>query len=185
MNYRIITSLFLLLPLLFGNNPAPQAAPANQDATPPVVKEAAGPYTDVTIHGNMWQAERRYNFLTFSPKGWGTYTKLKAAGYEWVQISVPIMSQMESRWQYVTYAEFCAKSSNGAVTKPVTLTVYNAGTMQSTQSISWPADNAMHCIGHTYSPSVWFQDLGISVNLYFANSTDVITMYKAWAQSSD
>ena len=51
-----------------------------------------------------------------------------------------------------------------------------------TVPISWPADNDYHCFTHVLSPSIWKPTLGVSVLLRFANSTDRITLYKAWAQ---
>lgn len=195
MNYRAIASLFLLLPLLFGSSSAQEAAP--EYSHPPVSSPSTGtitygelppppptPYTDVTVHGTMWQPEKRSQFSVWSPKGWATQARIKVAGYEWVHISVPIMSVMESRSQYVDNLEFCARSTNGAVSHPQHVDAYAGDTVFFSYNITWPADNSYRCfsmnIGHN-----WKADLGISVQLHFGNTTSSIYLYKAWARSSD
>lgn len=52
-------------------------------------------------------------------------------------------------------------------------------------AISWPANNNLNYFGHTFNPPVWKSSLGVSVYLHFANSTDTITLYKAWVRVSD
>jgi len=195
MNYRMIASLFLLLPLLFGSSNAPQAAPEYShppisppstgtitDGTPP--PPPATPFTDVTIHGTMWQPERRGQFLVWSPKGWATQAIRKASGNEWVHISVPIMSVMESRAQYVDSFEFCARSTNPTVSYPKHVDTYTGNTVFFSYDITWPNDTSVRCfsgnIGHN-----WKADFGISVQLHFGNATDSIFLYKAWTRSSD
>jgi hypothetical protein len=52
-----------------------------------------------------------------------------------------------------------------------------------TENIAWWADNDVHCWDHIFSPTEWHQELGISVQLKFANATDTITLLKAWVQT--
>ena len=138
--------------------------------------------TDVTIHGSMWHQQDKSKFASFKAYGWGTYAKLKAAGSQWVHISVPIMTYLSGVAQKIEYVEFCAKSTAGATTKPDWMDLWAGTSRFLTEAVTWPADNSYHCVGHTFSPAVWYQDLGISVRLTFADPSETITLFKAWAR---
>lgn len=182
MNYRVTTILLAAALLLVLGVSTIQAAPLDQPAASINPVAPAGDY-DFTNHGTAWVPENRASFLAFIPRGWGSATRVKAAGSQWVHIPIPYPTLMAGSLMYIKYVEFCAKSSNGASTKPIQMDLWEAGgTKFYSGAVSWPADNAYHCVGHTFSPATWRQDLGISVLLSYANTTDVITLYKAWVR---
>lgn len=176
MNYRLTTSLLALALLLVVGVGATQAAPpASVNLAAP-----AGNY-DFATHGTAWVPEARGQFQAFSPKGWGIPTRVKAPGSYWVHIPVSYPTYIAGSAMYIKYVEFCAKSTNGASSKPVHWDLWEADHSNFySQDISWTANNLYHCWGHTFSPGTWRQDLGISVLLTFVNTTDTITLSKAW-----
>jgi hypothetical protein len=139
---------------------------------------------DIVTHGSGWVPELRNKFSMFKAMGWGTVAKVKAAGVgdQWVHLPLTVMSVAEGTAPNLTYVEFCAKSSNGAATMPIQMDVWDNSTRISTDPVTWPADNAYHCVGHTYAVPTWRTDLGISVKIHFANTTDSVTLYKGWAR---
>jgi hypothetical protein len=141
----------------------------------------AVPWTDIAVHGTMWNAENRGQFSALKTFGWGTYTKAKAVGTQWVHIAIPYVTYLEDIAQKVRYVEFCAQSSAGATTKPSRLDIWGGATRFYTGAIVWPANNNRNCVGTFFTPGVWKEDLGISVQLNYANTADTITLYKAWA----
>ncbi len=199
MRIKLMVVMVLLLALPFGLFFATSGVEANQvqsdevvvtpilrdfdDGQPFPEEIGALPWTDFAVHGTAWVRENAGQFSMFKPYGWGTAAKVKASGYQWVHIAIPYTTYLEDVAQKVRYVEFCAVSTNGAATKPVKMDVWANTVKISSTPISWPADNARHCFGVTYSPGVWYQDLGVSVQLYFANTTDKITLYKAWLQT--
>ena len=142
--------------------------------------------THIVNAGTAWVPELRTKFSQWKPFGWGTQAKVKAAGvgYQWVHIPLTYMSYFDGTPTKLTYVEFCAKSSNGALTKPVTMDVWDNEVRIHSDPITWPADNAFHCWGYDFGAGAWHSGVGISVQLYFANTTDTITLYKAWAEIS-
>lgn len=199
MRIKLMVVMVLLLALPFGLFFATGGVEANQVQSDeveviPILRDydetieadrGATPRSDFAVHGSSWARESPSMFSSFKVMGWGTAAKVKAAGYQWVHISIPYLTYIEDIPQYVRYVEFCAASTNGASTKPVKLDVWAHTTRISSTAISWPADNGIHCYGVTYNPAVWKQDIGVSVQLYFANSTDKITLYKAWLQTQE
>ena len=179
MNYRITTILLALALLLVIGVPAIQAAPLDKPAASVNPVTAAGNY-NFTNHGTAWVPEVRGQFAAFTPKGWGMLTKAKLAGQKWVHIPIPYPSVMAGSLMKIQYVEFCAQSSNGASTKPVSMALHEYPGVFLQTNISWWADNAKHCWGYTFTTPTWRQDLGISLLLTFANTTDTITLYKAW-----
>jgi len=197
MNYRAIASLFLLLPLLFGNASATTGAQVNPDAQTGVTSgvsdydengprskpEGATPWTDFSMHGTAWVRETPGAFLRWKIMGWGIEAKAKAAGYQWVHIPMPFTTYLEDVAQKVNHVEFCAQSTNGAATKPVTLHARTSAALVGNVAVTWAANNNRQCAWINWSPGVWREDIGISVQLYFANTTDQITLYKAWLRT--
>jgi len=197
MNYRAIASLFLLLPLLFGNASATTGAQVNPDVQPVVTSgvydynenvprynsDGATPRTDFTMHGTAWVPETRFQFSLWKPWGWGTEVKAKGAGYRWVHIPIPFTTYLADVAQKVKFVEFCAQSTNGAATKPVTLHARTTSALVGNVAIAWAANNNKQCARLNFTPSTWYEDIGVSVRLYFANATDRITLYKAWLQT--
>jgi hypothetical protein len=153
-----------------------------EEPSPKTASLAAIPWTDISVHGTMWTPELRSKFSLFRPYGWGTATKVKAAGDQWVHIPIPYVTYLEDVAQKIRYVEFCAQSSAGSRTKPTALHLWAGSKRFYAGAISWPADNAYHCAGVSFSPGVWKEDLGVSVSLHYANAVDSITLYKAWAE---
>jgi hypothetical protein len=156
--------------------------PYGEDLSTKTARDSAAPWTDISVHGTMWTPELRGKFSMFRPLGWGTATKVKAAGNQWLHIPIPYITYLEDVAQKVRFVQFCAQSSNGSATKPTALHLWANGTRFYAGAVTWPADNAYHCAGVSFSPGVWKEDLGVSVSLHYANAVDSITLYKAWAQ---
>jgi hypothetical protein len=96
---------------------------------------------------------------------------------------VPFPARIADDLAYIHYVEFCARSTNGAVTKPIRMDLWArpVGRFSST-NIAWPGDNVQHCLGKTLSPAEWHEDLGISLLLQFGNAKDKIILDKAWVR---
>lgn len=196
MKLRLIATLILVLLLPFGLSFKTTGAEANPElqepevtsgvynGAEPVPYERGATFTDYAIHGTAWVRQNPGQFSMFKTFGWGTEAKVKAAGDQWVHIPIPFTTYINGVSQKVTHLEFCAKSSNGAITKPVRLDVWASDTLVKWANITWAADNNLHCGYINISPGVWYQDIGISVKLHFANTTDKITLYKAWLSTS-
>ncbi len=182
MNYRVTTILLALTLLLVAGVPATQAAPAASVSLANGYAATAGDY-DFTMHGTAWVREVYTFFKVFNPKGWGMATQAKAAGSAWVHIPIPYPSRIADSTMKIKYVEFCAKSTNGASTKPVQMDLWEAGgTKFLSVAVAWPAVNTYQCYGYTFSTPAWHQDLGMSLYLTYANATDAITLYKAWVR---
>jgi hypothetical protein len=178
MNYRLTTILLAVALLLILGVSSIQAAPE------PTVQAAApaGDY-DFTQYGTAWIPEIRAQYGWIAPRGWGLQAKAKTTGYKWMHIPIPYPTVIASSAMKIKYVEFCLQSNNGASTYPVHVDYYaDTGSVWYHQNISWPADNNEHCIGYTPAVPVWQQSLGISLQLYFPNTTDMITLYKAWVR---
>jgi hypothetical protein len=142
--------------------------------------------TDVVAHGTAWVPQLRNRFSRWWPLGWGTEVRSKAAFVgqdQWVHISIPFTARISDTALRVERVEFCAKSSNGAQTRPVRLDVWSEyyGQLYSAP-VNWAPNNNVQCPVAVFSPPVSAESLGVSVWLHFANSTDVITLQKAWAR---
>jgi hypothetical protein len=152
--------------------------------TPPVLSQSeppAVPWTDIAVHGTMWRPEKQVQFSVFNPYGWGTAAKVKAASYQWVHLSIPYITFMEDIAQKIRYVEFCAQSSAGIRTKPIALHLWAGATRFYAGAVAWPATNTLNCSGTFFTPGIWKEDLGVSVQLKYANIADTITLYNAWA----
>lgn len=180
MNYRMTTILMAVVLLLVLSVNMTQAAPA-----PSPSEAVPAGYYDFTNHGTAWVAERRGQFDIFKPFGWGMRTSTKpkfSPSDQWVHIPVPMPSRMSNGLMYLQYVEFCAQSTNGAATKPTRLDLWHYPGRFKAIGINWPADNAKHCVGYTFNPVVWAQDIGFSVLIHYANATDQVTLFKAWVR---
>lgn len=159
------------------------SAPILAGADTPEQRAAAG-YYDTVSYGTAWVPELRGAFGTrWKTYGWGVEARVKdarAPGAQWVHIPITLLSYNEGSPMYIDFVQFCAKSSNGAVTKPTDIHVWSDSGRFYTQSISWASNNNKQCVTANF-PNAWKESLGISVRLYFASGTDVITLYKAWA----
>lgn len=175
----VLTTLVLLL--VAGS--APILATADETAAPADVESRATVgATHFVAHGTGWVPERRAKFSTWLYRGWGTEIKVKAATVgqdQWVHIPIPITTYMDGTWLEISSVEFCARSSNGAQTKPVMVDLWS-DTRFKRQSITWAANNNKQCVSIPVGPT-WEESLGVSVLLDFGSSSDTITLYKAWA----
>lgn len=155
-----------------------------EENAPPKSPEPSGEAvrTDLAMHGTLWTAELRGQFQIFQPKGWGTTTRVKAASLQWVHIPLPYATFINGVAQRIQYVEFCAQSSNGAISKPVRMDLWANNQRFLSKNIGWLANNAIQCRNHAFATPVWKEDLGLSVLLNFANATDQITLYKAWVR---
>ena len=181
MNYRFTTILLAVALLLILGVNMTQAAPLDRTDTSKSLVAPAGNY-DFGAHGTAWVAQKNTQFKLFRPYGWGIVTKAKAAGKKWVHISVPFPTRIAEDRMLISYVEFCAQSSNGAITKPIRWDMWDNNGMFYSEDISWPGNNNKNCYGHTFNPPFAIEGLGVSVQLNFANTTDKITLYKAWVR---
>ena len=181
MNYKAITSLLVLIPLLLGGVSTSQGTAGGSDLAPSAsVKSDELLYVSaISMAGTMWQPQRDTQFSQWVVYGWGTVAQSSAAGNRWVHLGVPNIYFLENSFKNISNVEFCAKSSSGNRTKPTQLDIWSYTTQISTQSISWASNNNVQCISHDFSPDVFYRDVSISVRLHFANTTDQITLYRA------
>jgi hypothetical protein len=184
--------LALALLTIFSTSSTLGASSANttntrDEFTPPFAAPENPGKTDVAIQGTMWQPQTRKGFSLWQPLGWGTATRRKAnkPADQWVHIGVPLITFLNGTALKVQYVEFCATSTNGAVAKPTRMDVWDNTAGIGSSNITWPADNAYHCAGRYFTPAAWRSTLGISVLLHFDNTTDTITLHKAWVHSID
>jgi len=138
--------------------------------------------TDLVHQGTAWVAESRPSYGMFRPWAWGTETKVKAISDQWVHLAVPYASVLDGTALKLKHAEFCAKSTNGAQTKPTRIDLWANATKIGQWAIAWPADNAYHCAYVDFPTPTWYEGVGISVWLHYANVADKITLYKAWVR---
>lgn len=181
MNYRMTTILLAVALLLALGVNVTQAAPRDYPGTSANLVAPAGDY-DFGTHGTAWVPEKSAGFALFKPFGWGIETRAKVAGYQWVHIPVPVATRIAGSRMLIKYVEFCAQSTNGAISKPVRWDMWDYNGSFYSAAIAWPATNNKYCFGHTFSAPFAFEGLGISVRLKFANPTDKITLYKAWVR---
>jgi len=181
MNYKAITSLLVLIPLLLGGVSTSQSTTGGSDIAPAVsVKSGELLYVSaISMAGTMWQPEKVAQFSQWTVYGWGTLAQSSAAANRWVHIGVPNVYFLENAFKSISAVEFCAASTRGSHTKPIQMDIWSYGTQISTQSISWASNNNLQCISHAFSPRVFYRDVSISVLLHFANTVDKIALYRA------
>lgn len=181
MNYKSITSLLVLIPLLLGGVSTSQGTAGGSDIAPAAsVKSGELLYVSaISMAGTMWQPQNVASFKQWTVYGWGTAVKSSSAGNRWVHIGVPNIYFLENSFKSISSVEFCAKSSRGSHTKPTQMDIWSYDERFSTQSISWASNNNTQCISRDFSPRVFYRDISISVLLHFANTADQITLYRA------
>jgi hypothetical protein len=178
MNYRLTTILLAVGMLVMLGASTIQAAPE------PTVQPAAlaGNY-DFATFGTEWQPQIRGQFTWFVPRDWGTQAKAAGGTDRWVHIAIPFATYIAGTPMKIKHIEFCAQSTNGAGgTKPVYVKGYSdTGNywLAANTSGTW-TDNALHCWFFDDPAPSFFPNLGLSVQLHFANTGDMITLYKAW-----
>ena len=181
MKYRLTHTILVVAMMLVLGVTITQAAPLDGEVGSSDLAAPAGVY-DFTTHGTAWVPQLRGQFSLFKPLGLGMQTRAKVAGNKWVHIPVPYPSRIANDGVSIKYVEFCAQSTNGAATKPVRMDLWDYSGRFYSINISLPATNGKHCFGHEFNPPIWKQDLGVSVLLSFANSTDKINLFKAWVR---
>lgn len=140
--------------------------------------------TDHVAHGTAWVAQREWKFQKIIHYGWGTWFKKRLPGNEWIHVSIPWTSYLDGSWVDVKFVQFCAQSTNGTVTKPIRVDIWENDNQIASQPIAWPADNLYHCVDVNFTPSYWAESIGVSVLVHFENKADKITFYKAWATAT-
>jgi hypothetical protein len=142
--------------------------------------------TDVVAHGSAWVPQLRNRFSRWWQLGWGTEVRSKAVAVgqdQWVHISIPFTARISDTRLRVERVEFCAKSSNGAQTRPVRVDVWSEYYGQlASQTVNWAPNSNVQCPVVVFNPPADAESLGVSVLLHFANNSDVITLQKAWAR---
>lgn len=139
---------------------------------------------DSVMQGTGWVRQRAAKFKGWRPWGWGTTSKIKSApSYEWVHLPVPLITRADGALMKISKAEFCARSTNGAQVKPVRLHLRSNYNLFGNVGIIWPNDTAIHCAWINFNPPVWKESLGISVQVYYGNTTDSLTLLKGWART--
>lgn len=150
---------------------------------PPDIQAITGE-THLVTQGTAWVQERPKRFKRWKKMGWGTravYFGSLAPADEWVHLPVTMATYIDGTQLYVKHVEFCAQSTNGAVTKPTRLHVRANGNLLGDIPVSW-SDNNYHCAYIIFTPAQWAESVGISVKLHFANGTDQITLFKGWVK---
>jgi hypothetical protein len=140
-------------------------------------------FTDMAMHGTLWTPEIRTNFALFRSYGWGTATKVKAASLQWVHFPLSYPTYINGVSQRIQYVEFCAQSSSGFRSGPTRMDLWAHNVRFLIETFAWPPNNNINCHGHLFATPIWRQDLGISVQLGFANTADTITLFKAWMRT--
>lgn len=179
MKNRSFLPLLLIVPVLLGSVAFMQRSAIAPSVAPQSPNAGGGSYTDFVVHGTAWQAEAPANFTVFKDFGWGTLTRAKAASTQSVHMPLAYTPTANLTIEMASGIQFCARSSNGAATKPVKMTAWFRDAVLWSTAIAWPADNLMHCINHNFAMPASYQDLGLSLALKFANSTDTIRLYEA------
>ena len=196
-HYKIFLMLALIVTLI--SSSVALSAPAQVNNTESEIQVESGIYTpseeelmspatinavDAVMQGTGWERERSGKFRVWTRYGWGTKGKVKVApSYERVHWAVPLITRADGTLMKVERAEFCAKSSNGALVRPVRLHLRSNYNLFGNVAVTWPNDNLYHCAWITFNPPVWKESLGISVKLYFGNTTDSIVLLKGWART--
>jgi hypothetical protein len=173
----------LAVMLVAGSSPLVAGADDGAAATAPDVA-ARIRRTTLSAYGTAWVPEQRGKFALWKPYGWGTETRVKLAGVgnQWVHLPIPWAPLLDESGYAPSGVQFCAKSSNGAQTKPVQIDLWatdfeGVPTRIFTSGLSWPALNSNYCFYLSVSspPGPWL-GVGVSVLLHFANTTDKITL---------
>jgi hypothetical protein len=179
MNYKFTTILLTVFLLVVLGVSITQAAPQAHTPESGKLVAPAGNY-DFTAHGTAWVNETPGQ-VKLLYKGWGAIARAKTTPAKyWVHIPLPFPSVLAGSALYVNYVEFCAQSTNGVNAKPVHMDVWDYAGKFVNVNIAWPADSAKHCFGYALAAPAWHQDGGISVQLQFSNTVDMVTLYKAW-----
>ncbi len=202
MKYRILLIVFLLIPFVFMSSNTSLAAPVAEEVTvtsftypidsPPMELVAlrsarATNSVEMEEHGTMWQPQFRGHFK-WAVKGWGTDTQAGDSygnTYQWVHIGITYPYKIGGTTYKVSEVVFCANSNNPSQSKPTKVDLwgyYHPNNVRfHTENITWPNDTSIVCHSMVFSPAQQYADLGVSVLIKYANTTDVVTLDMAWA----
>jgi hypothetical protein len=142
--------------------------------------EAIAGQSHVAVQGTNWVAERPARFLRWRPYAWGVMTRAKAAGQQWVHIAVPTTTYIDDSALSVFHVEFCATATQPTKTAPVAVHLWADDTRIYTESIVWPDTTSEYCHQIDFAPATWFESVGISVLVNYANDRNKVTLNKAW-----
>ena len=181
MKARTPVIVMLMLVLMMGLLAAADG-PAAVAAGETLTARSAGSIT-LASHGTAWVPERRGKFALWRQYGWGTEARVKAGGVgdQWVHIPVPGAPVVDGYLTGLYSLTFCARSSNGAQSKPIRIDLWYGSTRFYSAPVNWWADNAEHCWKVDFNPGKSTVAVGVSVLLHFANTTDQITLSSAYA----
>ena len=161
---------------------ASASAPVGQSGGDANARSLGDPY-DIGLPGTSWLPELRAKFRQWKPVAWGTQVKVKPAGVgdQWVHMPVAIMHREAGTELEPDWVTICAQSSAGARTMPIQLDLWavnytSSGTLISSTPVSWPADNAYHCVSVEPPDNNGAMALDISLLIHFANTTDQVTL---------
>lgn len=169
----ILLALTLILAVVPGIGATTEAPEAD-------VPQATTGFVDIATQGTGWVVQRTGKFKVNKPYGWGVRTKAKAATQEWVHIPLNYTTFLDGTAMKLSKVEFCAQSTNPTQTKPVRMDVWANNKRISSVNISWPNSTGIVCKWIDYPSPKWYEAIGISVLVKYANSTDRVTLYKAW-----
>lgn len=165
-----LTMILAVVPGIGATTEAPEA-----DAP-----QATTGYVDIATQGTEWVVQRKWKFKVNMPYGWGVRTKAKAATTEWIHIPLTYTTFLDSTAMELSKVEFCASATNPTVTKPIRMDVWAKDVRISSKALTWPNSTGVVCQWIDYATPKWYESIGISVQVKYANDKDKVTFHKAW-----
>jgi hypothetical protein len=183
MNRLRAITVFAVMALLITVAATVGSAATDDAAEPAAVETEALPAgtIDLALPGTAWVAEKPWR-TSIRPFGWGTRLKHKKGGSEWFHMPLALPTYVDSVARKISKVEFCAKSNEPTVVKPIKIDLWENNSRFHSSTISWPNKTSMHCHSIGFNPPVWKQSVGMSVLIQFGNTTGSVTMYKAWVR---
>jgi len=200
MKTKILIALFILVPFIFTTtalaDPAlpPRGSDSTTESGQALVFDGEGSllrrnpdvsFTGIGMYSTNWFAEADKYFKAVKRYPSGTKFKAVAPGDFWVDLTIPVPYTIEGAVKEVDYVEFCARSSNGAKTKPKYVEVWSEEAKIANKPFIWNPNNNQQCIGVAISPAQRVFNLAVAVELKFKNTTDKIWMNGVFATFVD
>lgn len=177
MGKKSAIGILLALTLILAVVPGIGASTEAPDADAPQATTGA---VDIATQGTEWVVERKWKFKVNMPLGWGVRTKAKAATQEWIHIPLSYTTFLDGTAMKLSKVEFCAAATNPTQTKPVRMDVWAKNQRISQKNLTWPNSTGIVCQWIDYASPKWYESIGISVLVNYANDKDKVTFYKAW-----
>lgn len=171
----VAVMVFALAFATLGGISTAEEGPAPDDSI-----ETISGQSHVAVQGTNWVAERPGRFLRWRPYAWGVMTRAKAAGQQWVHIAVPTTTVIDDTALSVFHVEFCATTTQPTKSAPVAVHLWADNNVIHTENISWPNTTSKHCHQIDFAPATWFESVGISVLVKYANDRNKVTLNRAW-----